>query len=78
MSTTLLALAAVLLTLGYLLVCRVWPYAACLRCGGDGKLRSPSGRTWRRCRRCGGSGERLRIGRRVINHFRETHHHGTR
>jgi hypothetical protein len=50
---------------GYVIVCRVWPYAACRKCSGDGKFRSASGRSWRRCRRCKGSGERVRYGRRI-------------
>lgn len=45
--------------------CWLRPFAACLKCGGDGKFRSKSGRSWRRCRRCKGSGERVRVGRRV-------------
>ncbi|PZS32441.1 MAG: hypothetical protein DLM59_08220 [Pseudonocardiales bacterium] len=47
---------------GYLLVCLVWPYAACRRCKGDGKRRSTSRRTWRTCRRCAGTGQRRRVG----------------
>lgn len=46
---------------GYAAVCARWPYKACRHCDG-GKVRSPSGRTFRRCSRCGGSGERLRWG----------------
>jgi hypothetical protein len=61
---SLLLLAAVLL-IGYLAACAWWPFAACRRCDGAGKFRSPSGKAWRRCRRCKGSGSRVRWGRRV-------------
>jgi hypothetical protein len=46
----------------YLAACGIWPYGACSRCEGDGKRRSPNGRTWRTCPRCSGSGQRLRWG----------------
>jgi hypothetical protein len=49
----------------YIVMCVAWPYAACRKCAGSGKKRSPTGRAWRRCRRCKGSGERVRTGRRV-------------
>jgi hypothetical protein len=51
----------------YLLACWVYPYAACPRCKGSGKRRSPSGKAFRDCRRCGGRGRRVRIGRRIWN-----------
>lgn len=54
----------------YWVACLVWPFAACRRCHGDGKSRSPSGRTWRLCKRCDGTGRRLRVGRHVINYLR--------
>jgi hypothetical protein len=57
---------------GYALACLVWPFAACRRCHGDGKSRSPSGRTWRACKRCKGTGRRLRVGRHVVNYLRRT------
>jgi hypothetical protein len=63
-----LVLAAIVWTAGYLVVCRVWPFAACRRCGGDGKLREPlSRKAWRTCPRCKGSAKRLRSGRRFLN-----------
>ena len=61
-SLTVLALGALLL---YLAACAWWPYAACRRCHGTGRHRSPSGKAWRPCRRCKGSGRRVRIGRRL-------------
>jgi hypothetical protein len=63
----LLGLAALA---GYLVVCAVWPFAACRWCGGSGKHRSPSGKAWRPCRRCRGSGRRVRLGRRVFEAMR--------
>lgn len=56
----LLALGALAL---YVVACVIWPYAACRRCGGTGKRRSPSGKAWRPCSRCGGNGTRVRVGR---------------
>lgn len=47
-------------TMAYWVVSQIWPYARCRRCSG-GKLRTPSGKTWRKCPRCGGSGERERL-----------------
>ena len=65
----LLALAAIARLAGYAVAVRSWPFTSCLKCHGDGKLRSPSGRNRRRCTRCKGTGRRLRLGRRVINAF---------
>lgn len=61
--------AGLLWALGYVIACAVWPYAACRKCDGRGRFRSPSGRAWRRCRRCKGSGERIRLGRRAWTKF---------
>ena len=60
-------LAALLWTAVYALGCWIWPFKACRRCDGSGKLRSPSGRAWRRCKRCRGGGGRLRGGRWLWN-----------
>jgi Zn finger protein HypA/HybF involved in hydrogenase expression len=49
----------------YLLVCWIWPYAACGRCEG-GKKRSPSEKYWRICGRCEGKGRRIRTGRYLL------------
>lgn len=65
----LLALVALAWLAAYLVGCRVWPYAACLRCKGEGKFRSPSGHAWRVCPRCKGTARRLRTGRRIINYY---------
>lgn len=77
MNGTVVAAAAVgvlgLVAFGvYWVACLLWPFAACLKCDGDGKTRSPSGKTWRPCRRCDGTGRRLRFGRHVINYLRES------
>lgn len=56
------ALGALVLYIG---ACALWPFAACRRCEGTGKRRSPSGKAWRPCRRCRGTGRRVRVGRRA-------------
>lgn len=71
------ATAAVVLT-GYLVACWMWPFAACMRCKGEGKFKSPWGGSWRKCRRCRGSGERLRVGRRLWNAWAKTLSKGTK
>jgi hypothetical protein len=73
-STLILSLIAV--TLGYIGMCAVWPFASCRKCGGTGRHRSPSGRAWRYCHRCHGTGARLRTGRRIWNYLRNLHKEG--
>jgi len=58
-----LIVLGLLLGTGYVLACALWPFAACRRCKGTGKKRSPSGKAWRSCGRCEGSGRRVRLGR---------------
>jgi hypothetical protein len=58
-------LVGLAVTAGYAFACAWWPFMDCRRCEGLGKIRSPSGRAFRRCRTCKGSGGRLRHGRRV-------------
>jgi hypothetical protein len=66
-----LVVAGLVWALGYAVVCRVWPYADCRKCKGNGRFMTPSwlrflfGRGWRRCRRCKGTGTRIRFGRWV-------------
>lgn len=77
MSGTAVVVAVTVLTglvaaAAYWVACLLWPFTACLKCDGDGKTRSPSGKTWRPCRRCDGTGRRLRVGRHVINYLRES------
>jgi hypothetical protein len=38
----LLIIGSAVLTLGYLFGCWLWPFAACRRCHGSGKRRSPA------------------------------------
>jgi hypothetical protein len=69
----LTAATATVLTLavwaaGYAAACAFWPFTACRRCRGAGKLRSPFGRAFRLCPRCKASGRRLRFGRRLFTH----------
>jgi hypothetical protein len=61
-----LALLMIVLTVGYLLTCAVWPFRACRHCHGAGRHRGPL-RGIRLCRHCNGTGLRLRLGRRVWN-----------
>lgn len=61
------ALALVVAAPAYAVACVLWPFTACSRCGGSGRRRSPSGKNYGRCRKCKGKGERIRLGRRVMN-----------
>ncbi|MFI1384250.1 hypothetical protein [Embleya sp. NPDC020886] len=89
----LATLAALLVTVGYTLLCLVSPFGPCRRCEGtgnhiswrdkrraaNGTPRKPKRRSIRKpCRRCKGTGARLRIGRRIHNHARRLHADGTR
>jgi hypothetical protein len=76
--TVIALLVGLVAAVVYGVACAIWPFGACLRCGGDGKLRSPSGKAWRRCKRCKGTGTRLRIGRRILNRLSTTAERGTR
>lgn len=59
--------ALVLLTAAYLASCRIWPYAACGRCNGSGKSKSPSRKAFRNCPRCKGTSRRERTGTKFLN-----------
>lgn len=65
-------ITATIVTLGYFVACAVWPYASCVRCDGNGKFRSPSGKAWRNCPRCKGTGRRVRYGRRIHTSLTKT------
>ncbi|MBP2370683.1 hypothetical protein [Pseudonocardia parietis] len=67
---TTLAVLSLAATAVYVAACVWWPYAACRRCSGTGKRRSPSGRAWRPCGRCDGTGRRVRAGRYLAELFR--------
>jgi hypothetical protein len=70
----LLFLALIVVTLGYLLACWLWPFVACRRCKGSGKRRALfGGRAFGICRRCDGTGRQLRPGRHAINYLRSLH-----
>jgi hypothetical protein len=73
-----LALAAVLALAGYALVCAVSPFARCRACAGAGERPGPILRRLRPCTSCAGTGRRLRIGRRLFNHFARLRRDGTR
>ncbi|WP_433057066.1 hypothetical protein [Dactylosporangium sp. CS-033363] len=73
-AAALFILALIVVTLGYLLACWLWPFVACRRCKGDGKRRALfGGRAFGICRRCDGTGRQLRPGRRAINYLRTVH-----
>jgi hypothetical protein len=74
----IMAAIALMVTVGYFLGCWLWPFGACRRCKGTGKRRSPFGRAFRLCHRCDGTGRTLRIGRHIINHFRDLHDKGSK
>lgn len=76
--TGLLFLAALVVTFGYIAVCAGWPFKACRRCHGAGKLRPPMGRAVRYCPRCRGTGLRLRPARKLWNHLTRLHRDSTR
>ncbi|GAA4828835.1 hypothetical protein [Saccharopolyspora rosea] len=72
--STLASAAPILLiaviTVGYCLVCLIWPFKACHTCRGAGKLRSPFLRSYRLCPACQATGLRLRTGRKAYNAVR--------
>ena len=76
LAASALILPALAVTFCYVVACLVWPFAACRKCGGAGRHRSPSGRAWRYCHRCRGTGARLRVGRRIWNYLRNLHKEG--
>ena len=67
-SVLLLAALVLVAVVGYLLGCRIWPYANCPRCSGSGKSGAPAHKSFRHCPRCKGTGRRTRIGRRLLDH----------
>jgi DnaJ-class molecular chaperone len=60
-------LIVAVLVAGYLLGCRIWPYANCPACSGSGKSGSPTRKSFRNCPRCKGSGRRRRFGRVLLD-----------
>lgn len=52
---------------GYALACWLWPFKHCSKCDGTARIKSPSGKAFRRCRKCKATGRRLRLGRHVYN-----------
>jgi hypothetical protein len=63
----ILILAIILVTLGYVWSCGVYPYKACRSCRGQGIFRSGIFGAIRLCRRCNNTGRVLRLGRRFYN-----------
>lgn len=71
MRVLLAATAVVTTAAGYALSCLLWPFARCRICDGHGH-HSPkrNRRISRPCWWCKGGGRRLRLGRRLWNHYR--------
>ncbi len=69
-----LAIAAIVLVLGYSLSCWLFPFTDCRSCRGRGIFRSALFGAIRDCRRCQGTGRILRIGRRLYNRFSRIRH----
>jgi DnaJ-class molecular chaperone len=67
-----LLIPGLLLTLGYLGTCVIFPFKACRHCQGHGQLHGWLGGI-RFCPACDGTGLRLRAGRRLINAIRRTY-----
>lgn len=65
-----IVLIGLFVTISYIATCAVWPFKACRRCHGSGKLRSPLVKAIRLCPRCEATGLRIRIGRHVWNRLR--------
>ncbi|MFF7973844.1 hypothetical protein [Streptomyces sp. NPDC007905] len=64
----------VLWLIGYAGLCWVKPFAPCRKCRGLGQVER-LGKV-RMCPRCHGRRLRLRVGRRLHNHWRRTHQAG--
>ena len=75
---SVLILAGLVAALWYGGSCWWWPFAACWRCDGAGKLARSDGKVYRRCRWCKGTGRRLRVGRWAFNYVRGRRRDGTR
>lgn len=58
-------------TLGYALLCWLYPFSPCRRCHGTGRHHRP-------CRHCDGTGRTIRPGRHALNYLRALHDKGTR
>lgn len=71
----ILVIVAILITLGYVASCGIYPYKACRTCGGRGQFVSRFFRAIRDCRRCGGAGRQLRAGRKAYNAWIRTRKH---
>jgi hypothetical protein len=75
-------LVLLIITLGYLVGCWLYPFTPCRRCAGTGYRPGWFTKHERTCRTCRGEGRRLRFGRWAINRVRElrqgAHPTGTR
>lgn len=65
--------AALVWALVYAGSCWWFPFKACSRCKGTGRISREDRKVHRLCRRCASTGRRLRAGRRVWNYARRLH-----
>jgi len=74
--------AALLVTLGYAMVCAASPFGTCRKCTGLGFAlkhdRRGNPKRGKTCRRCKGHGKRIRLGRHLFNLAHRTWRAGTR
>lgn len=68
---------ALLVTLGYGLLCAVQPFGPCRHCHGTGRVPTHIGRLRRDCHHCHHTGRRIRTGRRLWTYLKDTHRRGT-
>ena len=59
----------------YTVLCVADPFGRCHRCHGR---RNSLSKRHRDCRACDGTGRRVRVGRRIFDHFRAEYERGTR
>ena len=72
LASTVIPLAALVITLRYVLACAWFPFKAHRKCGGSGRYRGMGG--FRLCHSCNGTGRVLRTGRRLHNAFTRVRH----
>lgn len=70
---TFLIVVFTFITLSYIATCAIWPFKACRRCHGSGRLRSPLIKAIRLCPNCEATGLRIRLGRHAWNTFARLH-----
>ncbi|MCX2732511.1 hypothetical protein OOZ19_19910 [Saccharopolyspora sp. NFXS83] len=72
-ASAILIAALLIITLGYVASCVLWPFKACRTCNGEGKFRSPFIRAIRLCPACRSTGLQPRAGLKAWNAYRRLH-----